>query len=110
MDLGFEAAGFRHVAAFEINELFCKTLRRNRPSWNIFGPPLHSGDISKFEEIADALTPLVQAPFDGVFIGGPHANHFRLRLINAFQNQMKASSVWDFLMRKMEIYFSIILI
>ena len=27
MDLGFETAGFEHVAAFEINELFCKTLR-----------------------------------------------------------------------------------
>ena len=27
MDLGFEAAGFKHIAAFEINELFCKTLR-----------------------------------------------------------------------------------
>ena len=31
MDLGLEAVGYRHVAAFEINELFCKTLRRNRP-------------------------------------------------------------------------------
>ena len=31
IDLGFEAAGFAHVAAFEFNELFCKTLRKNRP-------------------------------------------------------------------------------
>src|ERR1700744_2833929 len=38
MDLGFEAAGYKHMAAFEFNELFCKTLRRNRPEWNVFGP------------------------------------------------------------------------
>ena len=31
IDLGFEAAGFAHVAAFEFNEIFCKTLRKNRP-------------------------------------------------------------------------------
>src|SRR5690606_10006045 len=59
IDLGLEAAGFSHVAAFEVNELFCKTLRRNRPSWNIFGPPSHSGDVAKADEIAAALDSLV---------------------------------------------------
>lgn len=78
MDLGFEAADFRHVAAFEFNELFCKTLRRNRTEWNVFGPPTHSGDVSKFEDIADVLTPLIQTPFDGVFIGGPPCQPFSI--------------------------------
>ena len=32
MDLGFEAVGFRNVAAVEHNEIFCKTLRSNHPS------------------------------------------------------------------------------
>ncbi|MCZ7670827.1 MAG: hypothetical protein M5U34_28590 [Chloroflexi bacterium] len=45
MDLGFESAGFQHLASFEINELFCQTLKHNRPRWNIFGPPNSSGDL-----------------------------------------------------------------
>lgn len=78
MDLGFEAAGFKHVAAFEHNELFCKTLRRNRPGWHVFGPPIHSGDVSKHEDIATALSPLVTVPFEGVFIGGPPCQPFSI--------------------------------
>lgn len=78
MDLGFEKAGFDHVAAFEFNELFCKTLRRNRPDWNVFGPPTHSGDVSSFGDISDALTSLITTPFDGVFIGGPPCQPFSI--------------------------------
>src|SRR5262245_40645263 len=63
MDLGLEAAGFRHLAAFEINELFCKTLRRNRPHWSVFGPPTHSGDVSRFEDISSSLARLLNSPF-----------------------------------------------
>ena len=51
MDLGFEAVGFKHVAAFELIENFCKTLRLNRPDWNVFGPPFHSGDVSKYDDV-----------------------------------------------------------
>lgn len=78
MDLGLEAAGYSHVASFEINELFCKTLRRNRPKWHVFGPPTHSGDVSKFEEITAALKSLVSAPFEGLFIGGPPCQPFSI--------------------------------
>lgn len=78
MDLGFEAVGFEHVAAFEINELFCKTLRRNRPEWNVFGPPYHDGDVSKFETIVSALDDLAARPFPGVFVGGPPCQPFSI--------------------------------
>jgi DNA (cytosine-5)-methyltransferase 1 len=78
LDLGFEAAGYAHVASFEFNELFCKTLRRNRPNWNVFGPPTHSGDVSKFEEVAGALRTLIKAPFEGVFAGGPPCQPFSI--------------------------------
>tara|TARA_R110002033_G_scaffold15638_2_gene43995 strand:+ start:472 stop:1677 length:1206 start_codon:yes stop_codon:yes gene_type:complete len=78
MDLGFEAAGFSHVAAFEFNEIFCKTLRLNRPDWKIFGPPFHSGDVSKHTEIVEALAPLITAPFEGVFVGGPPCQPFSI--------------------------------
>ncbi|WP_373473807.1 DNA cytosine methyltransferase, partial [Sphingorhabdus lacus] len=43
MDLGFEQLGFNNVAAFEHNEIFCRTLRKNRPSWKVFGPPFGNG-------------------------------------------------------------------
>lgn len=78
MDLGFERLGFEHVAAFEYNEIFCKTLRKNRPTWKVFGPPYGNGDVSKYDEVEAALEPLIQAPFDGVFVGGPPCQPFSI--------------------------------
>lgn len=78
MDLGLEAVGYKHVAAFEFNELFCRTLRTNRPKWNVFGPPIHSGDVSKFDEVASALAPLISQPFEGLFVGGPPCQPFSI--------------------------------
>ena len=78
MDLGFEAAGFEHLGAFEINELFCSTLRCNRPQWDVFGPPSHAGDISEVEDVKTILGERIAAPFDGVFIGGPPCQPFSI--------------------------------
>lgn len=38
LDLGFDLAGFSHVASYEILEFAAKTIRMNRPSWEV-----HSG-------------------------------------------------------------------
>ena len=78
MDIGFEAAGYEHLAGFEINELFCKTLRHNRPGWDIFGPPTSSGDVSNFYETRDTLSTMIAPGFDGVFIGGPPCQPFSI--------------------------------
>ncbi len=78
MDLGFEAVGFDNQAAFEFNEIFCKTLRVNRPKWNVFGPPHYNGDVSKTAEIIEQLSPLISAPFEGVFVGGPPCQPFSI--------------------------------
>ncbi|RLK08030.1 DNA cytosine methyltransferase [Ruegeria conchae] len=78
MDLGFEKVGFQHKAAFEFNEVFCKTLRANRPKWQVFGPPNHNGDVSKKDEVIDQLTPLISSPFEGVFVGGPPCQPFSI--------------------------------
>lgn len=78
IDLGFEAAGFKHVAAFEFNELFCKTLRKNRPSWDVFGPPIHNGDVSKIDEVIDTLSKKISRPFEGIFVGGPPCQPFSI--------------------------------
>lgn len=79
LDLGFEAAGFSHAALVEKNELFCSTLRHNRPDWQVFGPPTFSGDVSDTEGIIDTLKDVVGgAPFDGVFVGGPPCQPFSI--------------------------------
>ena len=78
MDLGFEAAGFKHQCAFEFNELFCRTLRRNRPQWQVFGPPFHAGDVSRIDEAIEALAGKISNPFEGVFIGGPPCQPFSI--------------------------------
>ena len=88
LDLGFEAAGFEHLALIEKNELFCNTLRFNRPHWNIIGPPNYAGDVSNLEEIAHALTPLIgAAPFDGIFIGGPPCQPFSIAANQRFNKK-----------------------
>src|SRR5262249_27622819 len=56
----------------------CKTLRRNRPGWKVFGPPLHSGDVSDFEEVSNTLKSLIKAPFEGLFVGGPPCQPFSI--------------------------------
>ncbi|MCC6826013.1 MAG: DNA cytosine methyltransferase [Acidobacteria bacterium] len=78
IDLGLEAVGYRHVAAFELNEMFCKTLRRNRPKWNVFGPPSHNGDVSDFDGVKSTLSPIIKAPFEGLFVGGPPCQPFSI--------------------------------
>lgn len=78
MDLGFEQIGFKHVAAFEHNEIFCRTVRKNRPDWKVFGPPYGSGDVSNYDEVCTALEPLIDDPFEGVFVGGPPCQPFSI--------------------------------
>ena len=89
MDLGFEAVGFKHVAAFEIVEVFCKTLRLNRPDWSVFGPPFHSGDVSKYDDVVEALSPVATKPFDGVFVGGPPCQPFSIAANQRFSKSGK---------------------
>lgn len=79
LDLGFEAAGFSHLALVEKNETFCNTLRANRPKWNVYGPPEFSGDVSSFDEMVELLAKDVPAVgFDGVFVGGPPCQPFSI--------------------------------
>lgn len=79
LDLGFEAAGFSHLALVEKNEIFCNTLRSNRPKWNVYGPPKFSGDVSNFDEMVGLLAKDVpEVGFDGVFVGGPPCQPFSI--------------------------------
>lgn len=89
IDLGFEAAGFNHVAAFEFNELFCKTLRKNRLGWNIFGPPASGGDVSKVDEIIGELEKIIPLDFEGILQVAHHVNHFQLHQTRGLRSLVK---------------------
>ncbi len=89
IDLGFEALGYKHIAAFEINELFCKTLRKNRPKWKVFGPPTYSGDVSNFDETIKILEGLICPNFDGIFVGGPPCQPFSIASNQRFSKKNK---------------------
>jgi len=45
LDLGFERAGFEHVASFDVLEVCGATLRQSRPRWQVFSGP--SGDVTQ---------------------------------------------------------------
>lgn len=89
IDLGFEAAGFKHMAAFEFNELFCKTLKKNRPEWRVFGPPDHSGDVSETASVIEALEKVIPLNFEGVFTGGPPCQPFSIAANQRFTKSGK---------------------
>lgn len=48
LDLGFDRAGYEHVASYELIPICKETLSSNRPQWNVFGGP-DSGDVTKVD-------------------------------------------------------------
>lgn len=79
LDIGFSYAGFKTIAAVELVELFCDTLRHNSPDKIVIGPPQYSGDVSNHEEIAAALKAAgIDKGFNGVFHGGPPCQPFSI--------------------------------
>jgi len=90
LDLGFEYAGFKHLAAIEVNSLFCQTLSTNRPDWSVIGPPIYSGDVRNREEIYTTLKLLgIPAPFEGIFVGGPPCQPFSIAANQRFSKDGK---------------------
>ena len=47
LDVGFDRAGFEHVASYEIMTGAAETLRLNRPDWKVLGG--EEGDVSKVD-------------------------------------------------------------
>lgn len=80
LDLGFEAAGFEHIALIDNDRISCETLRRNRRGWNVIGPPDCSGDMSNRDQVLADLkrTTSIHAPFEGALVGGPPCQPFSI--------------------------------
>ena len=47
LDLGFDLAGFIHVASYEILDFAAKTIKQNRPKWNVFTGT--DGDVTNID-------------------------------------------------------------
>ncbi len=87
-DVGFDYAGFDNIISIEFNEVFCNTLRANRPNQIVIGPPQYSGDISKREELAAILMANgVTENFPGVFHGGPPCQSFSIAANQRFSKE-----------------------
>ncbi|MGJ3510138.1 DNA cytosine methyltransferase [Enemella sp. A6] len=59
--LGLEQAGFDHLAAVEIDQHACATLRANRPDWNVIEQDLLTWDPTGYEDV-DLLAGGVPCP------------------------------------------------
>lgn len=60
--LGLEQAGFNHVALVEIEPPACKTLRANRPQWNVLEQDVHSFSAEPYAGKIDLLAGGVPCP------------------------------------------------
>lgn len=54
--LGMHLAGFRHVLLNEMDEMACRTLRRNCPDWNVLEGDIHSIDFTPLHGKVDFLS------------------------------------------------------
>ena len=71
LDFGFETAGFRTAVAVELDPVACRSIRRNRPGWNLIERDIH--DVSSGEILRCAGLRVGQAD---VLIGGPPCQPF----------------------------------
>jgi DNA (cytosine-5)-methyltransferase 1 len=61
--LGFEDAGYEHVGLVELDSHACKTLRFNRPAWNVIQEDLNDFDASSYSGVDVIAAGLPCPPF-----------------------------------------------
>ena len=54
--LGMQMAGFRHVLLNEVDSMACKTLKYNRPDWNVIEEDIHNIDFKPLHGMVDFLS------------------------------------------------------
>ncbi len=60
--LGLEEAGFEHVALIEYEDEYCKTLKQNRPNWNVICTDVKNFSGLKYANTIDLLAGGVPCP------------------------------------------------
>ncbi|HZB89461.1 MAG TPA: DNA (cytosine-5-)-methyltransferase, partial [Terracidiphilus sp.] len=60
--LGFEQAGFSHLALVELDSHACRTLRFNRPDWNVLQENLNCFDAKPFRGMVDVVAAGLPCP------------------------------------------------
>jgi len=60
--LGLEQAGFEHIALIEIEPIACKTLKKNRPKWNVIQDDIRKLSVSQYRGQVDLLAGGVPCP------------------------------------------------
>ena len=71
LDFGFEAADFRTAVALELDPVACRSIRRNRPDWNLIERDIH--EVSSDEILRAAGLRVGEAD---ILIGGPPCQPF----------------------------------
>jgi DNA (cytosine-5)-methyltransferase 1 len=61
--LGFENAGFEHAGLVELDSYACKTLRFNRPAWNVIQADLNDFDAAPYSGVDVIAAGLPCPPF-----------------------------------------------
>jgi DNA (cytosine-5)-methyltransferase 1 len=61
--LGFEQAGFEHVALVDVDAYACRTLRFNRPAWNVIQDDLKDFDARPYKGVDVIAAGLPCPPF-----------------------------------------------
>lgn len=82
IDLGFKWAGMETVAAVEIKQFACDTLKKNHPSIKIFGPPDCDGDVRNFN--AEVLKKMIGNTEIDIISGGPPCQPFSVAASQRF--------------------------
>ena len=82
LDLGFSWAGMETVAAVEIKQFACDTLRNNHSNIKVFGPPEYSGDIRDFN--LKVLKEMIGDTEIDVISGGPPCQPFSVAASQRF--------------------------
>ena len=82
IDLGFKWAGIETVAAVEIKEFACDTLRKNHPGIKVYGPPEYDGDVRGFN--AEKLRELIGDEEIDIVSGGPPCQPFSVAASQRF--------------------------
>lgn len=82
IDLGFKWAGIKTIAAAEIKDFACATLKKNNPDLKVYGPPDYDGDVRNFT--IETLKRMIGDTEIDILSGGPPCQPFSVASAQRF--------------------------